>query len=96
MPESWGDAKSLKVAVKATSIWGFRRGASDKLTATCQFNARFLSPSAFARLCLPWCRREPCTRGACSVLRGSSWDVAAPAASPLQALQQVTRRHSRR
>lgn len=41
VPESWGDVKSFKVTVKASFIWGFKRGASDKLTATCQFNAFF-------------------------------------------------------
>lgn len=53
VPESWGDAESFKVMVKASFIWGFKRGASDKLTATCQFNAFPPPSSTFARLCLP-------------------------------------------
>lgn len=49
VPESWGDAKSFKVIVKASFIWGFKRGASDKLTATCKFKA--FPPPPFKYLC---------------------------------------------
>lgn len=88
VPESWGDAMSFKVIVKASFICGFKRGASDKLTATCQFNASSPPPP---QVPLPG-SASPGTEGRCvsvvpdctSELRGSSWEVSTQWQLPLR------------
>lgn len=75
-PESCGDAKSFKAIVKASSVWGFERGAPGKSAATCRFNA-FLPPSerlgqAVPPRALAGGRCAPVVPGCTSELRGAA------------------------
>lgn len=67
-PESCGDAKSFKAIVKASSVWGFERGAPGKSAATCRFNAfsppserlgQAVPPRALEGDVHPWCLAAP-------------------------------------